>query len=75
MVCGRRYRHSRTGTSGSARLAESLDRQERALRNGDFATFATSALGFHRGFVALSNNIIMLSRYDRMRDRQHLSIG
>jgi DNA-binding GntR family transcriptional regulator len=56
------------------RLAESLDQQERALRSGDFPTFATSALGFHRAFVELSKNTIMLSFYDRLRDRQYFSI-
>lgn len=55
-------------------LAENLDRQERALRDGDLPEFATVSLSFHRAFVELSNNATMLSFYDRLRDRQYLSI-
>jgi DNA-binding GntR family transcriptional regulator len=56
------------------RLADNLDAQQQALRSGDFPGFATLAMQFHRAFVELTNNSIMLSYYDRLRDRQYLSI-
>lgn len=58
----------------TARLEENVDEQRQALADGDFAAFATLALGFHRTFVEMSGNSVMLEVYDRLRDRQYLSI-
>ena len=62
----------RAGLTG--RLAENLDRQQRALLAGDVDTFAGLAMQFHRAFVEASENKAMLAIYDRLRDRQYLSI-
>lgn len=56
------------------RLADNLDAQVRALTGGDMGTFTTLAAAFHRGFVEMAGNDLMLSLYDRVRDRQYLSI-
>jgi DNA-binding GntR family transcriptional regulator len=58
----------------AARLADNLNRQEQALFSGDLNAFAVLALQFHRAFVEASGNSIMLSFYDRLSDRQYLSI-
>jgi DNA-binding GntR family transcriptional regulator len=55
-------------------LAQNVDEQQRALEHGDFATFATLAMRFHRAFVEMSGNTVMLALYDRLADRQYLSI-
>lgn len=55
-------------------LAANLADQERALADGDCAAFARSALVFHRAFVALSGNTLMLGLYERLQDQQMLSI-
>lgn len=55
-------------------LAAQLDEQEQALRDGDFPTFTTLAMRFHRSFVELGGNATMLALYDRLQDRQQLSI-
>jgi len=55
-------------------LAENVDEQERALRRGDFAAFTVLAMRFHRSFVEMSGNRVMLSVYDRLQDQQQLSI-
>ena len=62
----------RNGLAG--RLADNLDRQEQALLSGDVDAFAVLAMRFHRAFVEASGNRIMLSLYDRLQDRQYLSI-
>jgi DNA-binding GntR family transcriptional regulator len=56
------------------RLGSNLDEQEQALARGDFPAFATLAMRFHRTFVELARNSLMLSAYDRLQDRQYLSI-
>lgn len=56
------------------RLEENLVRQTAALRGGDFAAFAQLSLEFHRAFVELADNSVMLLVYDRLRDRQYLTI-
>lgn len=56
------------------RLVENVDDQERALAEGDFASFASLAMVFHRTFVEMSGNATMLSLYDRLQDHQALSI-
>ncbi len=58
----------------SARLQENLDGQDQALRRRDYPGFAALAMQFHRAFVELANNSTMLAFYDRLQDRQHLSI-
>lgn len=55
-------------------LAANLADQERALADGDWAAFARTAVAFHRAFAQLSGNAVMLGYYDRLRDRQLLSI-
>jgi DNA-binding GntR family transcriptional regulator len=62
----------RAGLAG--RLAENLDRQEQALLGGDVNAFAVLAMQFHRAFVEASGNSAMPAIYDRLRDRQYLSI-
>lgn len=56
-------------------LSENVDRQQRALAQDDFLTFTTLAMRFHRAFVELSENATMLQIYDRLQDRQQLSIS
>lgn len=56
------------------RLAANIGEQEAALARGDFAAFTRLAMAFHRGFVELADNQIMLSLYDRLQDQQQLSI-
>jgi DNA-binding GntR family transcriptional regulator len=55
-------------------LAQNLDEQQRALERDDFPAFATLAMRFHRAFVEMSGNSVMLSVYDKLQDLQHLSI-
>jgi DNA-binding GntR family transcriptional regulator len=62
----------REGLAG--RLAENVDRQEQALLSGDVNAFAVLAMQFHRAFVEASENSTMLALYDRLQDRQYLSI-
>ncbi|CAJ1506486.1 GntR family transcriptional regulator [[Mycobacterium] holstebronense] len=59
----------------SARLQENLDGQEQALHRRDYPGFAVLARQFHRAFVELAGNATMLAFYDRLQDRQHLSIA
>jgi DNA-binding GntR family transcriptional regulator len=56
------------------RLADSIEEQARALAAGDIPAFASVAEGFHRTFVELAGNRVMLEVYDRLSDRQQLSI-
>lgn len=56
------------------RLAANLQQQQQALDDGDFPGFATLAMQFHRAFVELAGNSVMLSIYDRLQDRQYVSI-
>lgn len=58
----------------STRLMENLDGQEKALHRRDYPGFAVLAMRFHRAFVELANNATMLAFYDRLQDRQYLSI-
>ncbi|TYL51740.1 GntR family transcriptional regulator [Nocardioides sp. BGMRC 2183] len=55
-------------------LSDNLDRQQRALDKDDFQAFATLAMQFHRAFVEMAGNAVMLAVYDRLQDRQYLSI-
>ncbi|WP_340537952.1 GntR family transcriptional regulator [Nocardioides sp. GXZ039] len=65
----------RARAAGETGLAANLASQQVALDGGDFAAFARLALDFHRGFVALAANDLMLATYDRLRDRQLMSIA
>jgi DNA-binding GntR family transcriptional regulator len=56
-------------------LADNVAAQEAALGAGDFAAFTTLAMAFHRAFVEMSGNEVMLEVYDRLADRQRLSIA
>lgn len=55
-------------------LADNVRDQQEALTSGDFPHFATLAMRFHRAFVEMSGNTTMLAIYDRLQDRQYLSI-
>lgn len=58
----------------TVRLQDNLDGQEQALYRRDYPAFAALAMQFHRAFAELANNSTMLAFYDRLQDRQHLSI-
>src|SRR3712207_3279953 len=62
----------REGLAG--RLAGNLDGQQEALLGGDVNAFAVLAMRFHRAFVESAENSAMLAIYDRLQDRQYLSI-
>lgn len=66
-------RHRAGGQVGNGGEQE-WTRQGRNPDRGDLPTFALLAMQFHRAFVELTNNGIMLSCYDRLQDRQYLSI-
>lgn len=67
-----------SGAGAQAAIVEGLNSnlrdQQAALEAGDFAAFAMHAMRFHRAFVQMSDNGLMLSIYDRLGDRQILSI-
>lgn len=54
-------------------LDASIAVQRKALAHGDFAQFNEESQRFHRAFVQLAGNAMMLSLYDRVQDRQLLS--
>ena len=55
-------------------LQSNLAAQRDALADNDFGAFTTLAMQFHRGFVEMAGNAVMLSVYDRLQDQQALSI-
>lgn len=55
-------------------LGDNVEQQQRALERQDFSAFSTLAMRFHRTFVEMSGNSVMLSIYDRLQDVQLLSI-
>lgn len=55
-------------------LSANVGHQRDALKAGDFATFAHLAMRFHRAFVEMADNRVMLEIYDRLQDQQYLSI-
>jgi len=55
-------------------LGDNIDQQARAFERQDFAAFTTLAMRFHRTFVEMADNSVMLSIYDRLQDVQQLSI-
>ncbi|GAB7106502.1 GntR family transcriptional regulator [Streptomyces phaeofaciens JCM 4814] len=52
------------------RLAEDIDRQKRALADGDLRHFVELTIAFHRSFVEAGENLVMLELHDRLADRQ-----
>ncbi|TKV60477.1 GntR family transcriptional regulator [Nakamurella flava] len=56
------------------RLRAALDEQADALADRDFTRFVGLGTAFHRTFAAAAGNELMLSLYDRLQDRQALSI-
>ncbi len=55
-------------------LAHNVEEQVNALRGGDLRAFTSLSMRFHRAFVAMAGNDTMLAIYDRLQDRQQLSI-
>ncbi|REF29675.1 GntR family transcriptional regulator [Calidifontibacter indicus] len=55
-------------------LKANLAAQRDARADNDFGAFTTLAMRFHRGFVEMAGNAVMLSVYDRLQDQQALSI-
>jgi DNA-binding GntR family transcriptional regulator len=55
-------------------LTDNVDQQAHALDEGDFPAFTRLAMRFHRAFVEMARNGTMLAIYDRLQDRQQLSI-
>lgn len=69
------FHSTETGRAALAAWAEgNLAEQERALRAGDYAAFAESAMDFHTAFVDLAGNAVMSATYARLRDRQRFSL-
>ncbi|MBT1095462.1 GntR family transcriptional regulator [Streptomyces sp. Tu102] len=52
------------------RLASDLDLQKSALADGDLKRFIELTLDFHRSFVEVGDNHVMLELNDRLADRQ-----
>lgn len=57
-------------------LAEELqaliERPSRLLEGGDLEAFIEATLQFHRCFIEISGNDVLLELYDRLADRQRL---
>lgn len=53
----------------AARLERSIEEQRQAFSDGDVALFIGLTLQFHRGFVEVGNNRVLLELYDRLADR------
>lgn len=51
-------------------LEEQIAEQERVLTAGDLPAFVESTVAFHRSFVAIGGNTVLLELYDRLADRQ-----
>lgn len=56
-------------------LTADVDAQRAALAEGDYAGFNERSRAFHRAFVELAENATLLALYDRVADRQSLSIA
>ncbi|QIX26469.1 GntR family transcriptional regulator [Nocardioides sp. JQ2195] len=74
-TCGVHRSTEHTRSRARATLTENLAQQESVLASGAFDGFAPLALQFHRGFVELAQNQLMLVAYDRLQDRQLFSIN
>ena len=62
-------------TAMAEELAENLAAQLTALKARNFSEFAQLATEFHRTFVEVAGNSLMLAAYDRLRDRQNMVIA
>lgn len=51
-------------------LEELVRDQRHALQNNDVQAFIESTIAFHRSFVEVSDNRVLLELYDRLADRQ-----
>lgn len=58
----------------AAHLERIVEQQKRALNGGSIDSFAHLSLEFHRSFVEIGGNAVLLDFYDRMRDRQAMMI-
>lgn len=64
----------RADTAARSELADQLEEriadQERVLTAGDLPAFVESTVAFHRAFVEIGGNTVLLELYDRLADRQ-----
>lgn len=69
----------RSGVQQRQAMAEllqvNLTGQLAALKAGRYSDFARLATEFHRAFVEIAGNSLMLAAYDRLSDRQSMVIG
>ncbi|SLM90309.1 Transcriptional regulator, GntR family [Brevibacterium yomogidense] len=56
------------------RLEESLREQEAALEDGDLPLFIDLTTGFHRMFVEMGGNAVLLEMSDRLADRRRFML-
>lgn len=56
-------------------LHESIEAQHAALTHADIRSFIESTIAFHRSFVEIGENSVMLELYDRMADRQRYQLN
>ncbi|MEW2491853.1 GntR family transcriptional regulator [Streptomyces sp. NPDC048411] len=54
----------------AAQLEEGIDRQKQALAARDLNCFVELTIAFHRSFVEVGDNLVMLELNDRIADRQ-----
>lgn len=82
-LAGARFVLETTGVDGAAgalreRLADRLDRcierQRDAFDRSDVRAFIELTLQFHRGFVEVGGNSVLLELYDRLGDRQRFAL-
>lgn len=52
------------------RLEQSVEEQKEALSEGDLRRFIELTIDFHRSFVQVGGNVVMLELNDRLADRQ-----
>lgn len=57
------------------RLAPAIEAQREALEAGDTAAYVERTLAFHRGFVEVAGNPVLLELYDRLVDRHRLVLS
>lgn len=64
--------HASTADRGAlaTRLRAELPHQAQALRDGDLSRFIELTVAFHRAFVEVSRNAVMVELGDRLGDRQ-----
>ncbi|MDO0916711.1 GntR family transcriptional regulator [Streptomyces sp. DT2A-34] len=54
----------------AARLEQSINQQKQALTDSDLNRFIELTIAFHRSFVEVGGNLVMLELNDRLADRQ-----